>query len=124
MPHFLFAYHGGKQPEIPEETEVEIGRWRSWFDRIGAAIVDPGNPVGMAKTVSAEGVTDDGGANPLSGYTIIHTESIDQALELAKACPIMGDGSIEVAEIDEVAVFSIASFRKARSIAEPQEMRI
>lgn len=104
MPHFLFAYHGGKQPETPEETEVEIGRWRSWFDRIGAAIVDPGNPVGMAKTVSAEGVTDDGGANPLSGYTIIHTESIDQAVELAKACPSMGDGSIEVAEIHEVAV--------------------
>lgn len=104
MPHFLFAYHGGKQPETPEETEVEIGRWRSWFDPIGAAIVDRGNPVGMAKTVSAEGVTDDGGANPLSGYTIIHTESIDQAVELAKACPIMGDGSIEVAEIQEVAV--------------------
>lgn len=104
MPHFLFAYHGGKTPETPEETEIEISRWRSWFDRIGAAIVDPGNPVGMAKTVSAEGVTDDGGANPLSGYTIIHTESIDQAVELAKACPIMGDGSIEVAEIHEVAV--------------------
>ena len=104
MPHFLFAYHGGKQPETPEENEVEISRWRSWFDRIGASVVDPGNPVGMTKTVSAEGVTDDGGANPLSGYTIIHTESIDQAIELAKACPIMGDGSIEVAEIHEVAV--------------------
>ena len=104
MPHFLFAYHGGKQPETPEETDVEISRWRSWFDRIGASVVDLGNPVGMTKTVSAEGVTDDGGANPLSGYTIIHTESIDQAVELAKACLIMGDGSIEVAEIHEVAV--------------------
>ena len=48
MPHFLFAYHGGKQPETSEETEVEIERWRSWFDRIGPAIVDPGNPVGAA----------------------------------------------------------------------------
>ena len=28
MPHFLFAYHGGKQPDTPEETEVEIERWR------------------------------------------------------------------------------------------------
>jgi len=104
MPHFLFAYHGGKTPETPEETEIEISRWRSWFDRIGAAIVDPGNPVGMTITVSADGVTDDGGANPLSGYTIVHTESIDQAIELAKACPIIGDGSIEVAEIQEVAM--------------------
>ena len=42
MPHFLFAYHGGKQPETPAETEVEIERWQSWFNRIGPAIVDPG----------------------------------------------------------------------------------
>ena len=104
MPHFLFAYHGGKQPDTPEETEVEIERWRGWFDRIGPAIVDPGNPVGTAKTVSAKGVSDSGGDNPLSGYTIIHAESIDQAFELAKACPIIGDGSIEVAEIHEVSM--------------------
>ena len=76
-PHFLFAYHGGKTPETPEETEVEIGRWQQWFDEISPTIVDPGNPVGMSKTVSADGVAENGGANPLSGYTIIHTESID-----------------------------------------------
>ena len=75
MPHFLFAYHGGKQPDTPEETEVEIERWRGWFDRIGPAIVDPGNPVGTAKTVSAKGVSDNGGDNPLSGYTIIHARA-------------------------------------------------
>ena len=104
MPHFLFAYHGGKTPETPEETEIEIGRWRQWFDDIGPTIVDPGNPVGMSKTVSAAGVAEDGGANPLSGYTIIHTENIDKAVALAKACPIIGDGTVEVAEIHEVSV--------------------
>ena len=102
MPHFLFAYHGGKQPDTPEETEVEIERWRGWFDWIGPAIVEPGNPVGAARTVFAEGVCDTGGDNPLSGYNIIHDERIDQAIELAKAYPIIGDGSIEVAEIHEV----------------------
>lgn len=58
----------------------------------------------MSKTVSAAGVAEDGGANPLSGYTIIHTENIDQAVALAKACPIIGDGTVEVAEIHEVSV--------------------
>ena len=62
MPHFLFAYHGGKQPETSEETEVEIERWRSWFHRIGPAIVDPGNPVGAARIMSADGVTEIGAA--------------------------------------------------------------
>ena len=45
-----------------------------------------------------------GGDNPLSSYIIIHAEGIDQAVELAKACPIIGDGSIEVAEIHEVSM--------------------
>ena len=58
----------------------------------------------MSKTVSADGVAENGGANPLSGYTIIHTESIDQAIALAKACPIIGDGTVEVAEIHEVSM--------------------
>ena len=104
MRHFLFTYLGGKQPDTPEETEVEIERWRGWFDRIGPAIVDPVNPVGAARTVSAEGVRDARGDNPPSGYTIINAERVDRAIELAKACPIIGDGSIGVAEIHEVSM--------------------
>ena len=77
MRHFLFTYLGGKQPDTPEETEVEIERWRGWFDRISPAIVEPGNPFGAARTVSAEGMRDTGGDNPLSGYNIIHDESIN-----------------------------------------------
>ena len=104
MPHLMFAYYGGRQPDPPEETEVEIERWRGWFDWIVPVIVDPGNTVGAASTVSAKGVRDTGGNNPLSGYTIISAERIDQAIELAKACPIISDGSIEVAEIHEVSM--------------------
>ncbi len=48
---------------------------------------------------------DTGGDNPLSGYTIIHAESVDQAIELAKACPFIGDGSIDVAKIHEVSMW-------------------
>ena len=104
MRYFLVAYPDGKQPDTPEKTEVEIERWRGWFDRTGPAIVDLGNLVGAVKTASAEGARDTGGDNPLSGHTIIHAESIDQAVELAKACPIIGGGSIEVAEINEVSM--------------------
>ena len=69
MPHFLFAYHGGKMPETEAETEPEIARWQGWFDNISAAIVDPGNPIGESRTVSDTGIVDDGGPNPLSGYS-------------------------------------------------------
>ena len=58
--------------------------------------------IGAARTVSAEGVIDNSGNDQLSGYTIIQAESFDQAIELAKVCPIIGDGSIEFAEIQVV----------------------
>ena len=56
----------------------------------------------MSKTVSSSGVTDDGGANPLSGYSIISADSIDAACELAKGCPILEHGTVEVAEVHEM----------------------
>jgi hypothetical protein len=101
MPHFLFAYHGGKMPETEAETEAEIARWQGWFDNISAAIVDPGNPTGESRTVLDTGIVDDGGPNPLSGYSIVMADSIDAAVAMARDCPIIGNGSVEVAEIHE-----------------------
>jgi len=64
--------------------------------------VDGGNPTGQAKTVAANGsVSSGGGANPVSGYTILKADSLDEAVNLTKGCPILGEGggSIEVCEI-------------------------
>ena len=55
MPHFWFAYHGGEQPDTPEETEVEIQRWRGWFDRISPAIVDPAIELAKARQIIGDG---------------------------------------------------------------------
>ena len=99
MPKFIFAYHGGKAPETPEEGEKVMAQWRAWFDSLGSAVVDPGHPLGMSKTVSSSGVTDDGGANPISGFSLINAADIDKAAEMAKGCPMLSDGgSVEIAE--------------------------
>lgn len=99
MPKFIFAYHGGKAPETPEEGEKVMAQWRAWFDSLGPAVVDPGHPLGMSKTVSSSGVTDDGGANPISGFSLINAADIDKAAEMAKGCPMLTDGgSVEIAE--------------------------
>lgn len=98
MPDFIFAYHGGKRPENPEEGEQLMARWKAWVAGLGDAMVNPGTPVGMSKTVSADGVTDDGGANPLSGYSVVRADSMEAVLELAKSCPFLEMGTIEVAE--------------------------
>ena len=73
-------------------------KWGAWMGSLGDAIVNAGSPGGMSKTVSAEGVTDDGGSNPLSGFSILKADSMDAALEMAKGCPHLETGTIEVAE--------------------------
>ena len=99
MPNYVFAYHGGKKPDSPEEGAKFMERWHAWVESLGAASVDPGNPVGMSKTVSASGVADDGGSNPLSGISVVAADSIDAAVNLAKGCPHLDHGTIEVAEM-------------------------
>ena len=65
-------------------------------------MVDGGAPVGMSKTVNASAVVDGGGANPLSGYSIVQADSLNAAIELAKGCPILDNGTVEVAETMEM----------------------
>jgi hypothetical protein len=104
MPQFIYAYHGGKTPETAEEGAKQMALWEKWFGEMGEAVVIPGNPVGMSKTVSASGVEDHGGANPLSGFTLIDAPDIDAATDMAMGCPMIVDGSgtIEVAPIIEM----------------------
>lgn len=101
MPKFMLAYHGGGMPETKEEGERQMALWGAWMQGLGAAMVDPGNPVGMSSTLTVDGLTEGGGANPLSGYTVVEAATLDAAAEMAKGCPILegGKGTIEIAEI-------------------------
>lgn len=98
MARYIFAYHGGEMPETPEEGQKVMAAWRSWLEGLGSAVVDGGNPAGMSKTVSAGGVEDGGGSNPISGYSLVEADGIDAACEMAKGCPIPDHGTVEVAE--------------------------
>ena len=62
-------------------------------------MIDGGNPTGLAKTVTSGAVKDGGGANPLTGYSLLTAADINAAVALAKGCPILdAGGSVEVAE--------------------------
>ncbi len=103
MAQFMFIYHGGKMPETEKARAASMAAWGDWMGANSAAFVDPGNPVGMSKTVSADGIADNGGANPTSGYTIVEAADIDAACELARSNPLLSDGgTVEVAEIHRV----------------------
>ena len=100
MPKYVYAYHGGGGAATPEQQESAMKAWMSWFESIGANVVDGGNPVGASKTILADGsVKDGGGANPLSGYSVVSASDLDAAVAMAKGCPIFASGgTVEVAE--------------------------
>jgi hypothetical protein len=104
MAKYLLAYHGGGMPETEEENARVLEAWNGWYHTLGSSVVDGGNPIGPARTVSADGsVSDGGGANPITGYTIIEATGLDAAVELSRSCPILAaGGSIEVCETFEV----------------------
>jgi hypothetical protein len=100
MANYLLAYHGGGMPATEEERAQVMAAWGEWFGALGAGLVDGGNPVGQARTITGDGsVSDGGGANPVSGYSVIKADSMDAAVALARGCPLLqSGGSIEVCE--------------------------
>lgn len=99
MAKYMFIYHGGKAPESPEEGAKVMAKWQAWLGGMGENAVDMGNPAGPSKTVSADGVADNGGANPVSGYSLVTAPDMDAAVDMAKGCPaIESGGTVEVAE--------------------------
>jgi len=74
--------------------------WGKWFGSMGADVIDGGNPVGLSSTVNPDGsVSDNGGSNPASGYSLIEAPDLDDAISKAKGCPILASGgSVELAE--------------------------
>jgi hypothetical protein len=104
MPKYVYAYHGSPKFETKQAGADHMVAWKKWSAGLGDAVVDPGLPVGPSMTVNSDGsFAEGGGANPISGVTIVQAESMDKALAMAKACPhIAAGGSIEVAEAMEL----------------------
>lgn len=103
MPKFIFAYHGGSMPDTPEEGAKVMAAWTAWYGEMGAAVADGGAPCGPSQTVTTAGVENNGGSNPLSGYTTVNADTMDAAVALAKGCPILdAGGSVEVCECMEM----------------------
>jgi hypothetical protein len=101
MANYVLVYHGGSMPEGPEEGAKVMKGWTDWFGTIGSALVDGGNPASRTKTIAANGSVSDDVSGP-SGYSIIKAGSIDEAVSIAKGCPVLqGGASIQVVETFE-----------------------
>ena len=96
MADYLLLFSGGTMPESQEEQAAVMKAWTSWFETLGGAVKDPGNPFspGVARSIAADGsVTEGGIAATASGYTILQADSLDAAVDMAKGCPVLQGGA-------------------------------
>lgn len=100
MPQYVIVYLGGNQPSSPEEGKQHMEKYMQWIASLGDAAVRPTVPLKNTSTVSSDGTVTEGCSTKMSGYSIIAADSMDAALDIAKACPFLEiGGTLEVSEI-------------------------
>jgi YCII-related domain len=96
MPKYLFAYRAPNSyaPGDPEAME----QWTRYFEELGNAVDQIGNPVFTASTV---GTCDE--STRLGGFSFVNADDLESAVALAKGAPaIASGGGVEVGEITEL----------------------
>jgi hypothetical protein len=91
-----------------QETQERNERWMDWIDSLEANdhLAEGGNHLNtVGKVLRSKGVITNGPfreeKTSILGYILILASSLDEAVELAKDCPILAgeDTSVEVREI-------------------------
>lgn len=113
MKDFLFIFR--VNPAVmagrsPEEMQVSMQKWMDWIGGIAAQgkLIDRGNRLAyVGKVVKSDSIVTDGPfieiKEAVGGYTMVKAESLEEASEMAKGCPVllMG-GNVEVRPIESM----------------------
>jgi len=104
MTKYLLLGSGGSMPETEAEGAAMMAAWGVWYTGLGAALVDPGNPIAMVKGIASDGTVSDGSVGAIAnGYIIIQADSLDAAVKMVQACPLLqGGGQISVYQTFEM----------------------
>ena len=89
MPKYAIVYLGGDLPSSPEEGKRHFAKYKEWLSSLGDSAVSPANPFKNTSTVNPDGTVTTGSTTSMSGYTIIEADSMETALEIAKAYPFL-----------------------------------
>lgn len=115
MADYLLLFRGGEAHRIedrsdPEKWQAHLQEWMRWMNDLteqGKFVgAQPLKSAGKTVTGMAKVVTDGPfieGKELVGGYLICKAQSFDEAVEIAKGCPILSyDGIVEVREINEL----------------------
>lgn len=109
MKEFILLYRNPVSAETQisqEEMQKSMNEWTNWFKSIEAQgkLVTMGNQIGPhGKTVMSNLVSDEPFVENnqfVGGYSILKSDSLDDAVKVAKSCPIFKiGGTVEVRDI-------------------------
>ena len=111
MTKYLFLYWGPAEVSAdyqpsPEEFQQVFAQWQAWKEKFKEQVADMGDGLKPAgKVVSKDGAVTDGplpeAKEIVTGYSIIHAASMDEAVKVARECPIflMPGSTTEIREL-------------------------
>jgi hypothetical protein len=111
MSEYVFLYRGGEAGRSPERIQQTQQKWTAWLKELGEKghIKDQGQPFERTSKLvkgKQKAVTDGPFAEAkdvVGGYTLIEARDLEQAVELAKGCPIFEvEGAVEVRPVMQI----------------------
>jgi hypothetical protein len=93
MKKYMLLHFGFEKP-----TPEVMGAWGKWFEAVADRTVENGGFHGGAREISKSGSKDlPMGMDSITGYTVIHAESLEEAEKIAQDNPFIA--SIRVYEV-------------------------
>lgn len=103
----IFRVDNNTEPNVtPAQMQERMTSWMNWMGSIAARdkLVSRGNRLGVkgSRWVGSDKIVSDGPYTEIkefiNGYIVIKTDSVDEAVEIAKDCPVLlgGGGKVEV----------------------------
>lgn len=96
MGKYVYIYYAGKDSSEAGDNKA----WGAWFGKLGSKLVDPGNPFNEGGQAVYSGGVMQVQSPAATGYSIVNADSMDEATEMAKDCPLMlaKDGAVGIYE--------------------------
>jgi hypothetical protein len=94
MAKFIFSY---RIPEDYAGSADSMAAWMAWFEELGDRVVDRGAPV-FERAVQGGRAA----GSVLGGYSLVTADDLEAATVLAKGCPALPGGTVEVGLLTEM----------------------
>ncbi|MDB5048829.1 MAG: hypothetical protein JWO30_1900 [Fibrobacteres bacterium] len=112
MKEFMFLFHGPREPmnilKTPEQSQRHMQKWAAWMGELGkqGKLVSgqpletaTGRQVRPGKQPVTDGPFVEGKEMILGGYLLLKAESYDEAVSLARGCPILEEFDSAIVEV-------------------------